>query len=98
VTRDSGKLADMAKREIPMREKTHNNWVVYQIKGKRPAKFIGIVYNAPDKRPAQQAEVPRLTQMIWDLRRVRAGDDQGEDPDRPRSGQGPGREARATPR
>jgi hypothetical protein len=52
VTRDSGKLADMAKREIPMREKTHNNWVVYQIKGKRPAKFIGIVYNAPDKKTA----------------------------------------------
>lgn len=42
----------MAKRELPIREKTHNNWGVYQIKGGRPAKFIGFVYNAPDKKTA----------------------------------------------
>ena len=54
-----GKLATM----IPIREKSHNNWVVYQIKGGRPAKFIGFVYNAPDKktaivRAAEEYDVP----------------------------------------
>jgi hypothetical protein len=48
----SGKLGAMAKREIPIREKPPNNWVVYQIKGKRPLRFIGFVYNAPDKKTA----------------------------------------------
>jgi hypothetical protein len=42
----------MAKREIPIGEKPPNNWVVYQIKGKRAVTFIGFVSNAPDKKTA----------------------------------------------
>ncbi len=59
----SGKLAAMAKREIPISEKTQDSWVVYQINGRRPPEFIGFVYSAPDKKAAtasamEQYDVP----------------------------------------
>ena len=43
-------LAAMAKRQIPIKRKTHI-WAVYRIK-ETPAKFIGFIYEAPDEQIA----------------------------------------------
>jgi hypothetical protein len=40
----------MAKRQIPIKQKTHI-WAVYHIK-ETPAKFMGFIYDAPDEQTA----------------------------------------------
>ena len=40
----------MAKRQIPIKQKTHI-WAVYHTK-ETPAKFLGFIYDAPDAKAA----------------------------------------------